>query len=216
MIPEKPSTELAEETGLHIGDGTMNFYKSGNKIKGSYALRGHLFDDREHYEKRIRHLYKELYGFIPSLREMPSTGCYGFQKWSDEIVKFKHEVLKLPLGKKTNIKIPEQFVARHVENVIRGIFDTDGNIYLEKKNGKLYPRIHISNVSLTLINQLGLMAKAKEIRATTYTEKRKNILWLDIHRMETRGEEMLLKWFKIIQPANYKHIAKYQKYLDKA
>ncbi len=45
-LPERPSEELAEETGLHIGDGTMNFYKNGNKPRGSYALRGPIIDDK--------------------------------------------------------------------------------------------------------------------------------------------------------------------------
>ena len=27
-LPRKITTELAEETGLHIGDGSMNFYKN--------------------------------------------------------------------------------------------------------------------------------------------------------------------------------------------
>ena len=45
-LPEKIDELLAEETGAHIGDGTMNFYKNRDKLKGSYALRGHLIDDK--------------------------------------------------------------------------------------------------------------------------------------------------------------------------
>jgi len=30
-IPSKISCELAEETGWHIGDGSMNFYKNKEK-----------------------------------------------------------------------------------------------------------------------------------------------------------------------------------------
>ena len=53
--------ELAEETGLHIGDGTMNFYNNQGKLKGSYALRGHINDDKEHYNNIINKLYLNLY-----------------------------------------------------------------------------------------------------------------------------------------------------------
>ena len=144
-LPEKITPELAEETGLHIGDGTMNFYKNGNRIKGSYALRGHIIDDKQHYDKKIKVLYKNLFDLNVSLRDIPSTGVYGFQKWSDDIINFKNKVLKLPLGKKLNIKIPKVFISNEklMISVIRGIFDTDGTIYLEPKYEKLDPRIEI-------------------------------------------------------------------------
>lgn len=29
ILPKEISLDLAEETGWHIGDGSMNFYKSG-------------------------------------------------------------------------------------------------------------------------------------------------------------------------------------------
>lgn len=53
IIPKQINKELAEETGLHIGDGSMNFYKQKEKLRGTYLLRGHLVDDKEHYNNRI-------------------------------------------------------------------------------------------------------------------------------------------------------------------
>ena len=100
ILPGKSSEELAEETGLHIGDGSMNFYENKYDIRGIYSLRGHIKDDKEHYDKTIKKLYKNLYGINVSLRDMPSDGVYGFQKWSNNLVNFKHKILKLCLGKK--------------------------------------------------------------------------------------------------------------------
>ena len=99
ILPEKPTEELAEETGLHIGDRTMNFYYNGNGYKGSYAFRGHIVDDKEHYDKIIKRLYSEIYSLNLNLRKMPNDGVYGFQKWSNDLVNFKHKVLGLNLGK---------------------------------------------------------------------------------------------------------------------
>ena len=62
ILPGELTSELAEETGIHIGDGSMNFYKARNKLKGLYQLRGHINDDKEHYDKRIKYLYKKIYG----------------------------------------------------------------------------------------------------------------------------------------------------------
>lgn len=55
-LPEEVSPDLAEEIGLHIGDGSMNFYCG----KGLFQLRGHIMEDKAHYQKRIKRLYKLL------------------------------------------------------------------------------------------------------------------------------------------------------------
>jgi len=60
ILPEKLTLELAEEIGLHIGDGTMNFYFNKNHYKGKYSLRGHMIDDVKHYDLKIKCLYKKI------------------------------------------------------------------------------------------------------------------------------------------------------------
>jgi len=161
IFPERITSELAEETGLHIGDGSMNFYKSGNNLKGFYSLRGHIIDDRKHYEGRIKELYRNVYNLKIPIREMPVTGVFGFQVWSDYLVLFKNKILNLPLGKKLNVKIPSQFLKKKEFSiaVVRGIYDTDGTLYLEKKNKKLYPRIQLDNISEVLSLQIQMVLK---------------------------------------------------------
>ena len=215
-IPQKISPPLAEETGLHIGDGTMGFYNSRGKIKGSFALRGHLIDDRPHYDSVIKGLYKEVYGISISLREMQSTGVYGFQIWNNDLVEFKSKKLGLPLGKKMDITIPPFFL-ENKENkisVLRGIYDTDGCLYLEKKKNKLYPRIKFSTTSLPLIHQLRQILSELNLRATSYSHIRQNPNWRTLHVIEIRGETNLNKFFNIIKPNNQKHLNKYYYFLD--
>ena len=77
-IPKSITPALAEETGWHIGDGSMNYYKNRGKLKGLYQLRGHIGDDRVHYIERIKPVFKQLYNLDVSLREMPSTRVFGF------------------------------------------------------------------------------------------------------------------------------------------
>jgi len=215
-IPDKPSEELAEETGLHIGDGTMNFYNNQGKLKGSYALRGHINDDKEHYNNIINKLYLNLYNLNLSLRDMPKDGVYGFQKWSSNLVNFKHKILGLTLGKKLNIKIPDILTKKEkfVSSVIRGIFDTDGTIYLEPKRGKLYPRIEISTISKELGHQLNILINRLGLRSTIYLELVKNLNWNNKYKINIRGKEMLNKWMQIINPHNPKHIKKFEFYVN--
>ena len=214
-MPEESSEELSEEIGLHIGDGSMNFYKYNNKFRGLYSLRGHLKDDRTHYEFRIKQLYEDLFNLKLSLREMKSSGVFGFQKWSNALVTFKKR-LGLSLGVKYKIDIP-RFILKSRKSclcVTRGIFDTDGTIYLEKKNNSLYPRVIIGTISKQLAFRLKKLISGFDINATLYTERRAHKGWNDFFVISVRGDKMLHKWMETINPANPKHMKKYQFYLD--
>lgn len=210
-IPSLLTDELAEEVGWHIGDGSMNFYKNHGVLKGIYQLRGHIEDDREHYIKRIKPIFKFLYNIDLNLREMPSTRVYGFQIWSNKLVKFKQE-LGLGLGKKLNIEIPNIFLGKEglKISIIRGIFDTDGCIYLEKKNNKLYPRVEIETISYSLSEQLQQVLLGLGLRATKYHQLRNyGNFCKESYKISIRGDEMFCKFIDIIKPANPKHIKKY-------
>ncbi len=208
--------ELAEEIGWHIGDGSMNYYKNQGRSKGFYQLRGHIEDDKQHYLERIKPFFDKIYRVKISLREMPSTRVFGFQIWNDEVVKFK-ESLGLPLGKKWKLEIPKEFLTdkKLLKSCIRGIFDTDGGLYLEKKNGKLYPRIYITTISLNLATQLTLLFNSIKLRAGYWISNRhpkgRRVV---SYKIEIRGVEMLHKFFKEIEPKNPKHIAKYNRFLE--
>ena len=209
--------ELAEEIGWHIGDGSMNYYpKREGKTRGIYQLRGHIEDDRPHYIKRIKPLFEKVYRAKINLREMPSTRVFGFQIWNNEIVRFK-EQLGLPLGKKWELQIPEAFTKnkKMLTACIRGIFDTDGGLYLQKKNSKLYPRIYIGTISVKLVDQLTYLCNKLSLRATKsiedYAKKGNRVT---SYRLEIRGVDMLNKFFREISPRNQKHIEKYNLFLE--
>lgn len=216
QIPTNISTELAEEIGWHIGDGSMNFYKNRGKLKGFYQLRGHIEDDKKHYEKRIKPLFKKLFNIKLKIREMPSTRVIGFQIWNSDLIKFKKE-FNLPLGKKYEIAIPKVFLTRInlKKSVIRGIFDTDGGIYLERKNNRLYPRLYITTTSFKLSEQLLKLFNEIGLRATRYSQLyNKNFNRKRSYVITIRGEKMFHKFIKDIAPKNPKHLKKYQEFLN--
>lgn len=209
-IPKNVSCELAEETGWHIGDGSMNFYNNKGYQKGIYQLRGHIEDDRPHYLDRIKPIFKLLYDVDISLRDMPSTRVFGFQLWCNKLVKFKQK-LGLPLGKKLDIGIPKIFLENKELKtaVIRGIFDTDGGIQLMKKNNKLYPIVYIVTISKSLNDQLFTIFNELNLRATSYNYLPKKGNRKRTYKINIRGIKMFDKFMEIIQPANQKHINKY-------
>ena len=213
-FPSKITPELAEETGWHIGDGSMNFYKNRKHIGGLYQLRGHIEDDKQHYIIRIKPIFKRLYGMDINLREMPSTRVFGFQIWNNDLVKFKQS-LGLKIGPKLDLIIPPAFLKSNglKSAVLRGIFDTDGCIYLEKKNRKLYPRLQITTICKNLadqiggvFNELGLRARVDNGGLNLRGNRKQSYI------VVIRGDEMIHKFMKTIKPNNPKHIAKYSLY----
>jgi len=185
-------------------------------MRGLYQLRGHIEDDKTHYEKRIKPLFEKLFDIKISIRDMPSTRVVGFQIWNDELVNFKKK-LGLCTGKKYQIEIPKIFLKnKNLKRcIIREIFDTDGGIYLEKKNGKLYPRIYITTICENLSEQIMEIFSEFELHSTKYSQlydkkfKRKRSYILTI-----RGKEMFHKFMKEIKPKNPKHIEKYPRFVN--
>ena len=62
ILPSSYSNELAEETGIHIGDGSMYLYK---EKYGVYCFSGHEHDDIQ-FSIYFIHLMKKLYNLWPS------------------------------------------------------------------------------------------------------------------------------------------------------
>jgi len=209
-IPNSITSELAEESGWHIGDGSMNYYNNKGYRKGIYQLRGHIEDDREHYIDVIKPIFKLLYGIDISLRDMPSTRVFGFQIWCNRLIEFK-KGLGLPLGKKFDISIPEVFLVDDElkKAVVRGIFDTDGGIQLMNKNNKLYPVVYITTISKGLYEQLLEILRKLGLRATGHKWTSTRDEWKDVYRVSIRGNDMFDKFIQIIKPANPKHVRKY-------
>lgn len=123
----------------------------------------------------------------------------------------------MPLGKKFDITIPSVLLYKDnlKKAVLRGIFDTDGGIYLEKKNKKLYPRIYITTISPKLSKQIINLFEEMGFRITRYSQlynqkfnRQKSYI------LTIRGVEMFHKFIKDINPQNPKHLVKYQKFLQ--
>ncbi len=208
FLPKKMTAELAEEIGIHIGDGSLNVYK-GNFL---YSLRGHLKDDEKYYTEFIRILYRNLYGIDISIRKWPDV--IGFQLSSCAIGQFKRDILGLPLGSKVNVAIPKNILKNRklTLSCLRGIFDTDGTLSFEKKSRKkpYYPRIILSTVSKTLNKQIVFaLNKMLGFNLSSWKEDYSNRKWNTINRICVRGSENLVKWFELIGSDNSKNIFKY-------
>ncbi len=210
-IPTQMCEKLAEEIGMHIGDGSMNIYSG----KCLFSLRGHKTDDCEYYNNHVVSIYRDLYNINVKIRKWPDV--VGFQKSSTSLITFKHEIIGLPLGNKGDLTIPEIMIndKKFAASCLRGIFDTDGCVYLEPKPSGLYPRIEISSTSKLLIDQIKyLLDNILKIDSSVWISRKENGKWKNVNRISVRGRKNAYEWIKLIGSSNPKHKRKLNKIIS--
>lgn len=178
------SKELAEEIGIHLGDGCMsknrNYFSVKTNKKEEKYVTNFLFP-----------LYKNLYNLDIKLMRLESVS--GFEIYSKALCEFKNISLGLPYGEKVHrIKVPEVILRTKDKEIyrafIRGLFDTDGCISIIKKD---YPVISIMIRSEKFIEELSNMLKMMGF-ISNYTKD----------RIYINGNVMLKKWIKEINSNN--------------
>jgi len=138
ILPEKMSAELAEEMGVHLGDGSMNIYDYVNK----HGIRRKLYPiqftgslEEKVYYKHLSGLIKNLYGFGGLLVYPSKDKTIKLEIYSKAIVHFKANVLNLPLGKKTDFaSVPLILfnLKRFLPDFMRGLGYTDFSLTFKK------------------------------------------------------------------------------------
>lgn len=129
-LPDEITPELAEETGIHIGDGSMS--KSGGKYR--YSISGDLQEEILYHKIFVSSLIEKLYKIKPRLKITPSkTQCESILD-SKAVVQFKHEYLDLPIGEKCKtVSISRRIKESDFSmECLRGVFDTDGHLLADK------------------------------------------------------------------------------------
>ena len=210
----KLNTEIAEFIGMHCGDGTL--YKTG---WGSvWELRGSL-SEKEYYIKSVVPLLNLIFNikFFPKFRSGGKNGCFGIQTSKKEVTNFLFG-FGFNLGKKThNLKIPN-YIRNSQKNMqrafIKGLFDTDGCLYLEKiKKYKYYPRIEFGFASKYLVDDLRVLLKNIGLHSTTWISKSyRNLKLCTTYKIRVCGNKNVKKFFEEVKPNNPKHLNKYKFY----
>jgi len=162
----KIDEDLAELLGIHIGDGCI----SKNKRYSEYYLGGDLKEEKEYHDNWVAPLFNKkimipLFNKKVIYKEHPKIGVYGFYIFSKDLVKF-FEKLGIKAGSKINLRIPSQILSNNKLSLrfLRGLFDTDGNIYFDKNRSAKNPKndrpaIKLGTVSKNLINDLFFLFK---------------------------------------------------------
>lgn len=200
------SKDLCEFIGAFIGDGFFNSYK--NKLY-QIEFAGDSRYDMEYYSARIIPIIKN---YIPDLNphiyKVKNKNAMRAVFYSKKLFYFLKDYLKFTPGKKTHSVIIPDYIMNSdsimINSTIRGVFDTDGSIFFDKRKRykNPYPRITFSTVSENLYLQL-LNYLSKHFNIYSRYDKNRKSYCLEIY-----GTRQFEKWMSLIGFSNQKHLKK--------
>ena len=113
-------------------------------------------------------------------------------------------------GKSISVKIPKEIIGsgeKFINSTIRGIFDTDGCVFLDKRKiyKNIYPRITLQMISKELHEQLKsyLLGKFSLYCAEKDIEEKNRAYYIEVY-----GIKQLKKWMGLIGFSNKRHLDK--------
>ncbi len=195
------SKELAELVGILIGDGGITKYQ--------ITITLNYFKD-ERYSYFVKKLFTKLFKTDISLFKLRNRSVISIVANGKAFVDFFNK-LGLPKGNKVEhqIDIPS-WVNNNIKYrraCIRGIFDTDGCIYLDKhkRNGKIYKSLNlaITNASQKLLDSIYDIFVDEQFRPTKSSKR----------SIRLRNIKDILKFFDIMGSSNIHNNQFFQKFM---
>jgi len=192
------SPELAEFMGVLIGDGFIGSYGRSTKM---IQITGNKINDREYYQNYLMPLINRI--FETKINFYDQKNCIRLTIYSKNIFETIRDLFDFPVGKKGEIEIPKNIIETNEckLRLIRGLFDTDGTIHLQRKK---YPVIAITTTSKKLAEQVQEILNEFDIGA--YICKSKGGKFEDAFRVTIFGKQKVLKWKSLIGSSNPYHI----------
>lgn len=207
----KLTSELAEFIGILAGDGHVTFNTRQNKI----LITGNLKTDLNYLKSYVKNLIETLFNIEPYFTYRKDRNAFVVYFYSKEIVDFIKQLGFYKL--KSDIKIPPSIYqdCLKMQRFVRGLFDTDGSIFVsDKKGAPDYPCIELTTIS----KHLGILTanflrnqgfRVPKIRSYKYKHSN-NISY----KVSLYGWENLSKWIAEIGFSNrykLKRALEYQK-----
>ena len=198
----KHSKKLAELLGIFVGDGHLSDYQASVCTNSK--------TDKEHAMLTSK-LIKSLFRVPVSLRELKNENTIIVVASSVSVVKFLNKQ-GMPQGNKlkNNLTVPGWIIKKRTyqKAFLRGLFDTDGCIYLDKHkiNKKRYNHLGWAVTSyaeklrkdvMEILANLGYSPTNRDTQKSVYLRKQKEIA----------------KYFREIGTNNSKHLTRYRKFI---
>ena len=211
-IPELDDELLAYETGVHIGDGSLQIVEGGTH---SARYFGHAEDDWIFYSEVMPRIVKKLYNKEVKPTKRTDARTCTLSLCSKAIATFKLRVVGLPVGNKNQMLGLPKAVKRSKKlliNCIRGMADTDFSLFFHKKNGRYSdPEINCTMSNKRLVQDIeaalkklgfSLSLRYDVLRVREGKEHTEHIV-------KVCGGNQLRNWMKLIGFNNPKHESKF-------
>ena len=202
----KLSRLLAYETGVHIGNGNLYQYKN-RMYRVTYG--GNLTNEAEYYKDILYTIVESLYNVKPVYYELPKNNSAILIINSKAVFNFKKNILMLPVGKKSSIKIPPQMWIKDeiLARCIEGIGDTDFSLSFKKDKRGIprEPRLELFTHSRNLLRD---PEKALHRFNFTFNTEEKVRRGHREFRLRIYGKRNLQRWIELIGFKNPYHKAK--------
>ena len=209
--------ELAEICGIHAGDGYM---RSRERNKGEVDISGHI-EEKGYYDKNVIPLFNKAFN-LNIVGRYFSRGSYGFVSYKKEI-RDALEIFGFPMGKKSkSVKVPDLILSSKNTKIygafLRGLFDTDGNLFFRKSYAGInkfnrtynhYPVINLTTISQSLIEGLIQMLHFMEIPFYYYNRDSKKSNENRRYSIIISGLDGLELWMRLVDIKNPVKLSRY-------
>jgi len=191
----------AEFIGAFIGDGF--FIRIRQRLYVGFT--GDSILDRDYYEKVIIPLaYRLVDNPRPHIYPLKGKRAIRIAFYSQELAALLLEKGFRPGPKAHTVTIPSEYLQRElVGRVIRGLFDTDGGVYVDCRSQYVtaYPRIVFQTASRNLHEQL---VSYLSLSFSLYAKQNARGFYV----LEIYGREQLAAWLTSIGFSNQRHLNK--------
>jgi hypothetical protein len=202
--------KTAEIVGLCFGDGSLTTRNDGKHIgRLRFQLRGHIIDDREHYDTHIKPLFKEVIEEIPTAIYKGKKPYYGISTEKKSVCEYLH-LLNIPIGVKKELQIPNWILKnkKNIRGFLRGFLDTDGTIFCQKnyslriikKHTQI--RLKLSTISKNLAQEMKSLLDDLKIKNLFKIDVKKKSNEQTAYHVEICGGINVDNWFKQIGSSN--------------
>ena len=197
------SKGLCEFIGAIIGDGFTNKYNHTYQTQ----ITGDKILDEKYYHKTLSPICEKEFNIKPIIKKREDRITLTI--YSKRLFELLTKRFNFPHGIKSyTIKIPDEILKSHEElinSTLRGMFDTDGGIGLDKRKiyKKPYIRINYTSASNFLIDQIHNILENYNIPHSIHEKKDSPAKQIQIN-----GEENVKRFISKIGFSNPRHLNK--------
>lgn len=212
-IPNLADPLLAYETGVHIGDGSLQIIPNRTH---STRFFGHAEQDWQFFSEILPKIIKHLYNKDVKPTKRSDARTCTLSICSKGVATFKKNILGLPAGNKIQLKGLPSFVKEDKNLLIaciKGIADTDFCLYFHKDKRGPYsdPVINCTMSNKFLIQDLSICLEKLgfEVHSKFDIRRTRNGVEHFEHKLDIYGSAQLLKWMSVIGFNNPHYVNKF-------